>query len=474
MHNPSAVVKGNASSGYGGAGPIGLMPLLRQGYHEFLGFPTLIVAGFVALAALTLGLDNAHAGWLEAAREFLRRFVFAKESGTASLLGTLLGGLLTVISITFSVLLLAVQQTATSLSNQVYSQFLRRRINQLYFGFFLGLAVFDVVALAAAHPGFNPVITATTASVMTVGGLCLLIVLIYSTVDQMRPTVIIESLRDHTLKARAEAQPLLRRTRRKSASAAPVQRTVFADNDGFLQEVDLGRLERLLGQARDPDLEIEILHTIGAFVAYDDRLAVVRARDGARTQGLAEGIKQALELRTERDLQHDPAFGIVQLESIAWTTASSAKSTPEPPRLVINVLRDVLGRWIAGVGGRQDGGHGKALPVVYPDGVHRDAIDAIVTIGLASHESLQHLVIAAALHALGQLLPRAKGELHEHLLRSIGTLIPALSDLILTTRLGEVLDSLRATLEDEGAHEVAAEVGEALRRKQAQRGRLLH
>jgi uncharacterized membrane protein len=475
VREPKSVQKGRAAAGYQGSGPIGLVALVQQGWEEFLPFPTAIVAGFVALAVLTLWMDNTHLAWLRWGREeVIGKFVFVKEEGTASVLGQLLGGLLTVISITFSVLLLAVQQTATALSNQVYSQFLRRRINQLYFGFFLGLAVYDVIALAAAHPGFNPVYTATAAVVLTTLGLCLLVLLMYSTVDQMRPEVIIESLRDHTLGARERALEMLARTRRASRSKAPVQVTVFADNDGFVQELRLDALGASLDKLRDPEAEIEVLHPIGAFVAYDDRLAVIRARDREGARAIADDVKRALVLKSERDLRRDAAFGIVQLESIAWTTASSAKSTPEPPRIAINALRDLLGRWIAGAGEpeREREAHGKPVAVVYPDRLHRDVIDALVTIGIASNESLQHVVIGAAFDALGQLLPRAKGELHAHVLDAIRALIPSLSDLTLTARLEDILAALRRALQEDGAHAVAQEVGAALARKESERGRL--
>ena len=462
-----------AASGYEGSGPIGLVALARQGWDEFLAFPTAILACFVALAAVTLWMDNTALEGLRWMREeVLGRFVFVKEEGTASVLGQLLGGLLTVISITFSALLLAVQQTATSLSSEVYSQFLRRRVNQLYFGFFSGLAVYDVIALAAAHPDFNPVYTASIAVVMTTLGLCLLLLLIYSTVDQMRPAVIIESLRDHTLLARERSLDLLQRTRRKSESPAPVQATVFADNDGFLQEIRLDRLGHVLDGLRDGGAEIELLHPIGAFLAYDDRLALIRARDREAACRVGEEVKRALVLRSERDLRLDAAYGVVELQSVAWTTASSAKSTPEPPRLVINALRDLLGRWIAGVGEVAAPARDEPVAVVYPDCLQRDVIDALVTIGVASNESLQHVVLVAALDALGQLLARAGGEMRAAVLDAIRTLVPALTDVAFTGRLHDALVALRGTLEEHGANDVAAEIEAALRRLQSERGRL--
>ena len=467
----STAAKAKFASGYEGAGPIGLVALVRRGLDEFLAFPLTVVAAFIALAAFTLWLDNSEIGWIRSGREQLGRFVFVTESGTASVLGQLLGGLLTVISITFSALLLAVQQTATTLSNQVYSQFLRRRVNQLYFGFFLGLAVYDVAALAAAHPHFNPVYSASTAVVMTTAGLCLLIVVIYSTVDQMRPAVIVESLRDHTLSARERALALLCRTRRAPRSRAPVQATVFADDDGFLQDI---LLERLAGavQGLGEDGEIEVLHPIGGFVAYDDQLATIRAHDRDAAKRIVERVREALVLRGERDLKRDAAFGIVQMESIAWTTASSAKSTPDAPRVVIHALRDLLGRWIADESPPGQPARQRVLPVVIRDRIHADALEALVTIGLASDESRQHVVIGAAFDALGQLLPRAEGELRASLLDGIRTLVPAMSDLPLTAALRETLSRLGRTLESGGAHEVALEIRTAAAAMETRKGRL--
>ena len=467
----STAAKAKFASGYEGAGPIGLVALVRQGLDEFLAFPLMVVAAFIVLAAFTLWLDNSEIAPIRSARELLGRFVFVTESGTASVLGQLLGGLLTVISITFSALLLAVQQTATTLSNQVYSQFLRRRVNQLYFGFFLGLAVYDVAALAAAHPHFNPVYSASTAVVMTTAGLCLLIVVIYSTVDQMRPAVIVESLRDHTLFARQRALALLCRTRRSPRSPAPVQATLFADDDGFLQDILLDRLARAL-ETLGEDGEVELLHPIGAFVAYDDQLAAVRAHDREAAENILERVREALVLRGERDLKRDAAFGIVQMESIAWTTASSAKSTPDAPRVVIHALRDLLGRWIAGESPPEAAARKPALPVVIRDRIHGDALEALVTIGLASDESRQHVVIGAAFDALGQLLPRAEGELRDAVIDGIRTLIPALSDLPLVGTLRDTLARLAHALESGGLNEVAREIRSAADAMEARKGRL--
>jgi len=65
--------------------------------------------------------------------------------------------LVTITSITFSVLLLAVQQTASSLTPVVFDQFLRRTANQVYFGFFIGFTTFCFVVLGLSRSDPAPV-----------------------------------------------------------------------------------------------------------------------------------------------------------------------------------------------------------------------------------------------------------------------------------------------------------------------------
>jgi uncharacterized membrane protein len=48
-------------------------------------------------------------------------------------------------------MLVAIQQSASSLTAQVFDQFLRRRTNQFYFGFFVGLGAYSLLQTAAVY-----------------------------------------------------------------------------------------------------------------------------------------------------------------------------------------------------------------------------------------------------------------------------------------------------------------------------------
>lgn len=152
---------------------------IRRAFSEFLAVPTLMIAGFLLLAAGASAIDQGRISWLEPTRAVLKARVFADVTATADLLSTIAGGIITVTSITISLLLLALQQVAGSLTAEVYDQFLRRRHNQAYFGFFVGLALYALVTLATVNEGFNPVFSATLAFLLTCIALYLLIVLLY-------------------------------------------------------------------------------------------------------------------------------------------------------------------------------------------------------------------------------------------------------------------------------------------------------
>ncbi|MDQ3518913.1 MAG: DUF2254 domain-containing protein, partial [Gemmatimonadota bacterium] len=73
---------------------------------------------------------------------FLTKYAFIDAETTSNLLAAIAAGIITVTSITISLLLLAVQQGAGSMTTAVFDQFMRRRVNQTYFGFFIGLALY--------------------------------------------------------------------------------------------------------------------------------------------------------------------------------------------------------------------------------------------------------------------------------------------------------------------------------------------
>lgn len=127
---------------------------LQRGIAEFLRLPLLITAGFcvVGVAVSVLDASSSSHGGFRAGAESL-----VPSAGAVEFVSAVATSLLTVTSITFSVLLLAVQQTASSLTPVVLDQFLRRKPNQAYFGFFVGASAFTFLVLGLAREDPAPI-----------------------------------------------------------------------------------------------------------------------------------------------------------------------------------------------------------------------------------------------------------------------------------------------------------------------------
>jgi len=250
---------GHPSGGRGGTFAAG-REAVRLAFEELLSVPTAIVAGFMLLAVVASILDRSEIGWLAPLRTGLQARIFGTAQATADLLGTVSGNVITVTSIKISLVLLAVQQAAGSLTSEVIDQFPRRRLNQVTFGFFVGLAVYALLILSTVDQPYNPVLGAAAVLLLAIVGLYLLLVLLYTTINQMRPAQIIEAIHGHILAGRERQRGLLRATRRAPRYDGGGRAQVVAPHHGFVVGVDVEAIGAVARRASD-EVEI-ILHVV--------------------------------------------------------------------------------------------------------------------------------------------------------------------------------------------------------------------
>lgn len=431
----------------------------RRAFVEFLTIPTLVIAGFLLLALLTFMLDRSRITAGGGNSQQMWGGLFSDAQAARNFLGVIASSIITVTSITLSLLLIAVQQGAASLTSLVFDQFLRRRTNQLYFGFFIGLALYALIVLASINPAHQPIYGVALAGLLTVVALYMLILLIYTTINQMRPVVIIRSIHDHALRARDRQLDLLRRTRRSPRLAEAAGGRVAANRSGFMARLDVAAIDK----AVPDDIEVVILASIGDYVAFGDPLAEIRTARASIAPSLKVVIEEAVILEEQRDLDTDPTFGIEQLVTIGWTSISTAKSNPDPGVLVIWNLRDLLARWLAA-----DAAFGAATPiscagasVVYVDNLPERLMQAFESLVVVASESMQHQSAAQVYRTFASLFHRLPPDLQRQaddlLMRSLS----GLGDHILTSELAASLSVLVDALTISGRSQCAGAVEQA-------------
>lgn len=428
---------------------------LRRAFGEFLAVPLLIVLAFLALAVLVDRADNA-AGAVETwgpLRRFLGQYAGDTQSAIV-VLTAIAGSLITVASITFSILLLAVQQGATALTSQVVEHYLRRLSNKVYFGFFVGASVFVLVTLVQTGHTPHPVLGVAVSTLCAGASLVVLLLLIYSTVDQTRPVSLLKSIHDTTVLARGRQAAWLERTSPPREGDLDAGTPVLSGRYGYLARLRLGALERLA--ARAPGSRIVVCFTVGDRVASGDVLA--RVVGPPVDAGLAAAIRDALPIEEKRDIGVDAAWGVGHLGSIGWTALSSVKSDPALGALAIHMLDDLLDRW---AGGRAVPPRPAGAAVAYPDRIMDLLLDQIEGLVVSTAESHQHQSLALIVGGLARLFPALNGHEQRAVARIAGTVASALPSHLPARALAASLADLRGTLGRQGFAEAAARLAAA-------------
>jgi uncharacterized membrane protein len=381
--------------------------------HEYALVPVLCILALCLLAVGCIIGDQSNAAFLTATRGFLKHFI--GKDAAATTLGAVATGLVTVTSITFSVLLLAVQQTASNLSPVVFDQFIRRRTNQLYLGFFVGLALYSYLVMAAVQNGTPPIIGAFVATVLTVGALGCLLFLVYSTIDQMRPDNVLRHLHDRAIRAHDREGVLVARTRRSPQSEAPVNAEFRSRTYGYIESIDLDRVLAALWEAGSADGEVEMLVCLGDGVVVGDSIALIRHPDPEAAQRICEQLAEAVPVSAHPDIDVDPTTALRDIGNIAWTSGSTSKQNPAIAEQALHALRDLGSRWLA----EEERTGEDPAPVVYRDCDRHELLDALYSMLVVARESRQHQQAQSVLKAYRHLAGVAQPEFVERIERDV-------------------------------------------------------
>ena len=434
---------------------------IKDALSEFLGLPLALLIGFFLISLIILAVERADPSFLRSVRESLSRYLFATPSSTADFLGVVAAGLITMTSIVLSMLLIMLQQAAGNMGNMIYDQFLHRRLNQFYVGFISGTVVLALIQHAAVSESFNPVLGASFVFLLVLFSVGLLIYFLYAAINQMRPENIVAAIKHQTLHARKNQLEFLNRTYREPQSQFQLANAIEVRSltTGYISKVDLDIIADCLEGVEDR-VEILIHAPLGNDVAYYDCIAEVTADDRELAHSVAECIGPAFHFAAQRNFTMDAAFGLRELEMVAWTEVSSSKHNPETGLIVIHALRDILARWLDP---EDDSPKSKRLPVVCPDFTLPGALYVFQSLVVVSVESKQQQNYTAVLQALTHLLdltpPFFLNQMEETILR----ILPASHEHTLVHNLDAAMLTLANRLERAGLTKTAGLFHEARR-----------
>lgn len=255
----------------------------------------------------------------------------SSADGARALLSAVIGAMITAISVTFSVTIVALTVAAQHFGPRVLNNFVRQTSAQVVLGTFMATFAYSVLSLGAIR-GSGP---DADVPEVTVSGAVILVVLsigalIYyahhvSTTLQIGElaAAIVGDLREAVDREDAHVQHPEEYD--ESIPDAPADAALIdARESGYVQRIDYDTIVNL---ASARDVVVWIRREPGAFVVAGAPLALVHPPLGCDDE-LEAGVRRACIVGRDRTLWHDPEFAVKQLVEIALRALSPGVNEP--------------------------------------------------------------------------------------------------------------------------------------------------
>ncbi len=330
------------------------MLTILQGWWQnvrtsFWFVPSLIVMFSIGFAAVLIEADYAVSDeWLA---QWPRLFGTGAE-GARGMMSTIAGSMMTVVGVTFSMVLMVLAMASSQYTSRILRNFIRSRVTQVVLGIFAGIFTYCLIVLRTIRSGdegaFVPNLAVSFGFVLALGGVGTLIFFIHHIASSIQASNIIASVANETIQAidrlypeqigqgageDDDEQPLSPATERK-------WRSVMASESGYIQGVNSETLVRL---ARDWNTIVRMDHGIGEFVVQNTTLASL-ALEEPPDQAKIDALQATLSISRHRTVDQDAGFGIRQIVDIALKALSPGINDTTTAIMCVDYLTAIMAR----------------------------------------------------------------------------------------------------------------------------------
>lgn len=322
---------------------------IRQILHDLrtgmLFRPGLITAAYGALgfAAVTLerrfppspgGLRHA---WMAG----------ADPAATQVVLGTIAGSMMTIISIVYSLLVMALSLASMQFSPRILSSFISDRVSQTTLGVFVGTFTYSLVVLRAVVPApdvFVPAVAVSGSIALALFALAWLLYFIHHIARGIHVNRIADRIAKETLELLdhevPEPLPPKEIPHGKPASPPTGAAVVPAPASGYIQLVDIDYLSQI---ARSNKITLYMRRAVGEFTVEGNALLYATPADRV-TEAVRAACTDAFDIGDVRTMQQDAEFGVRQIVDMALKAISPAVNDPSTAATCIDHLGSILCR----------------------------------------------------------------------------------------------------------------------------------
>jgi len=309
----------------------------------------LVIAGVIGSFGIALPLVHDYFPSVDGWVQHLPVLAPHDPVAAAGVFASVIGAMMTVVSIVLSVLLVAITLASMQFSPRILTAFVEDRSNQRTIGIFLGTFVYCLFAYPTARsvPPTTPAIAVLGAMVLALACTVALVAFIHHIARSINVNFITERIARETELVIDQVTPEPR-SGGPVGGGHPTPRfdgpVIRAPRSGYIRYVDAARLRSI---AKGAGLAISLERRVGHFVA--EGVPLLRLSKAKRLGGADEAaILEAIDLGPMRTMEQDVEFGLLQLVDIALKAISPAVNDPST---AINCI-DQLGRLLVRVASR--------------------------------------------------------------------------------------------------------------------------
>ena len=310
-------------------------------YHGITGsiafYPVLIALGLFFLSLITLYIDERSPGLLFGYELSVENILYPNSA--RALLGSIAGGMISLMVFSFSMVMVVLNQTSSNYSPRLLPNLIGRKPHQVIMGFYIGTIAYTFVVLTSIQSKLYsfgvPSLSIITSSLLTLFCLALFISFINRVSQDIQIGNIVNRVYDDTLRALK---------REKEVTHVPGHQlpdtegwmTVDSPFSGYLDEVN----EYFFLQAtRSLDVTVRLCVPNGKFINRRDPLFKVSR---LLSEDEWREISGSLIFRHQEEIHSQYAYGFKHLIEIALRGLSPGINDPSTAAQAIDRLTDLL------------------------------------------------------------------------------------------------------------------------------------
>ncbi|MBT8232821.1 MAG: DUF2254 domain-containing protein [Saprospiraceae bacterium] len=310
-------------------------------YHKLISsiafYPSIILLGFMLLVGFMLSIeDNSSTKWLIENAPYL---VINNADTARSILSTMIGGLISLMVFSFSMVMMLLNQASSNFSPRLLPGLISDKRNQFVLGIYLGTIVYNIIVLMTVLPDGNEY-TLNGFSIlvgMILGMSCLIafIYFIHTVSSGIQINNILKSIFSTTKKRLLHVLEQEKQTTQSDVSNDGWQ-TIKSTDAGYYQGVNL---EGLLDICQEKEINLKVFPSNGDYLLPNVNLFAISKK---LDEDEIKVFSSYFIFADSREISENYTIGIKQITEVGIKAMSPGINDPGTAVITIDYLTELL------------------------------------------------------------------------------------------------------------------------------------